>query len=158
LYFTISYFTSCTNYILKSIVRAECRRLCGAIEYSTVISRRNSHPIRINKYVLPDPDAMPRLDAQGILLHNPQWGKPTTNSTNRLFIDAVVDAVPLVPVSYADTLTYISITDSELILPDPRLSPQLGVIGAQYATSPKLTSGSYLPHMQTNLPNGHGLY
>ena len=90
--------------IWQSIVRAECRRLCGAIEYSEVATRRNSHPIRRMKYILPDPDGVPRRDANGTLLHNPQWGKPVANNTNALFINAVIEAVRLVPVSCTNYL------------------------------------------------------
>ena len=85
----------------QSIVRAECRRLCGATEYTAVTMRQNSRPARRTKYTLPDPGAMPRRDGSGMLLHNPQWKKPTTNIVNELFIDAVVDAVQLVQVSSA---------------------------------------------------------
>jgi hypothetical protein len=55
----------------------------------------------MRKYTLPDPDATPRQDASGTLLHNPQWKKPATSVVNRLFIDAVIDAVQSVQVSRA---------------------------------------------------------
>lgn len=69
--------------------------------YTTVVMRQNSRPVRRTKYTLPDLDAMPRRDSNGMLLHNPRWNKPTTNIVNELFIDAVVDAVQLVQVSSA---------------------------------------------------------
>src|SRR5882757_10763043 len=85
--------------ILQSIVRAECRRLCGAIEYSEVTPRRNSHPTKRRKYILPDPDSLPRYDSNSMPLHSPQWGKPATDVINNLFFEAVIDAVQSVPVS-----------------------------------------------------------
>jgi hypothetical protein len=85
--------------ISQSIVRAECKRLCGAIEYRELSARQNSNPVRRRKYILPDPDSTPRRDANGMLLHNPQWGQPATNGINAQFFDAVIDAVQQVPVS-----------------------------------------------------------
>ncbi len=85
--------------ILQSIVRAECRRLCGAIEYNEVTPRRNSHPTKRRKYILPDPDSLPRYDSNSMPLHSPQWGKPTTDVINNLLFEAVIDAVQSVPVS-----------------------------------------------------------
>ena len=48
---------------------------------------------------MPDPDAIPRQDARGMLLHNPQWKQPVTSAINKLFIDAIVDAVQSAQVS-----------------------------------------------------------
>jgi hypothetical protein len=85
--------------IFQTIVRAECRRLCGAVEYSEINARKNTYSIMRRKYILPDPNDTPRHDANGTRLHNPQWGRPATNHINDQFIDAVIDAVQLVPVS-----------------------------------------------------------
>jgi hypothetical protein len=45
---------------------------------------------------------MARHSADGMLLHNPRWGRPATDGINALFFEAVIDAVQLVPVSCAD--------------------------------------------------------
>jgi hypothetical protein len=85
--------------ISQTIVRAECKRLCGAIEYTELSVRQNSNRVRRRKYTLPNPDSTHRYDANGMLLHNPQWGQPTTSDINAQFFDAVIDAVQQVPVS-----------------------------------------------------------
>lgn len=123
----------------QTIVRAECRRLCGAVQYGEINARKNTYSITRRKYTLPDPDDTPRHDANGMRLHNPQWGRPVTDRINERFIDAVIDAVQLVPVS-CTSWQYMSFIQTHFV-PPKRPSPQLGVSGRPSTGSSKLTFG-----------------
>ena len=93
---------------------------------------------------MPFPNSIPHQDAHGMLLHNPQWKQPVTSAINKLFIEAVVDAIQLAQVSSRATL-FPSLTVQLLIQLD-RLSLWLGydVKGGQYTRLPRHISDSYL--------------
>jgi hypothetical protein len=137
----ISYF--------QTIIRAECRRLCGAIEYSEINTRQNTYSIRRRKYILPDLDDTPRRDANGMRLHNPQWGRPVTDHINEQFTDAVIDAVQLVPVS-CTSWQYMSCIWTHFVPKRP--SPQLGASGRSSTGSSKLTFGICPTIMRSRCP------
>jgi len=90
---------------------------------------------------------MHRYDANGMLLHNPQWGRPATNGINELFFEAVIDATQLVPVSCKNHFCIIT----QFVLYN-RLSPRLGASGGLSAKLSKRIFGSYPTPTRSKYP------